>query len=94
MSELLSQSYKVVMAGANQKEVDDGIAYMKDKNIEVIALVCDVLQQEDIDNLAKTAAAAGNIKGLVAVTGLSPICGVTSSGRSDLLKVNIRSSSR
>ena len=26
VSELLSKSYKVVMTGANQKEVDDGIA--------------------------------------------------------------------
>ncbi len=75
VSELLSQRYKVVMTGANQKEVDDGIAYMNEKNIDVIAQVCDVLRKEDIHNLVKTAVAAGTITGLVAVTGMTPACG-------------------
>lgn len=75
VSEQLAQSGKVVMTGANPEEVDAGSAYMKTKNIDTIALVCDVLNEEDITQLVQTSAAAGTIKGLVAVTGLTPTCG-------------------
>lgn len=75
VSEQLSQSGKVIMTGVNQKEVDDGIAYMQSRNINTIALVCDVLKEEDINRLVEASASAGKIKGLVAVTGMTPVCG-------------------
>jgi NAD(P)-dependent dehydrogenase (short-subunit alcohol dehydrogenase family) len=75
VSEQLAQNGKVVMTGATQKEVDDGIAYMKSKNIDTIALVCDILKEDDINQLVKITTSTGKIKGLVAVAGLTPTCG-------------------
>lgn len=75
ITELLSQSGKVVMTGFNQAEVDDGNAALKAKNIDAVSVVCDVMKQDDISNLVKVAAASGKIKGVVIVTGLTPICG-------------------
>ncbi|MGI9952700.1 SDR family oxidoreductase [Moorellaceae bacterium AZ2] len=75
VTELLSQSGKVIMTGFNQAEVDEGVRYLKTKNIEVVAQVCDVLKADDIDHLVKTAVSTGKIKGVVVVTGLTPTCG-------------------
>jgi NAD(P)-dependent dehydrogenase (short-subunit alcohol dehydrogenase family) len=75
VSEQLAQGGKVIMTGASRKEVDDGIAYMQARNIDAVALVCDVLEEDDLKQLVKTSTSAGRVKGLVAVTGLTPTCG-------------------
>jgi NAD(P)-dependent dehydrogenase (short-subunit alcohol dehydrogenase family) len=76
VTEQLAKGGKVVMTGATPKEVDEGLAYLEEKNIKnATALVCEISKEEDIQNLVKLSAAAGKVIGLVIVAGLTPLCG-------------------
>ena len=74
-AKVMGKDHYIIISGRTVAKLEGAIKELTDLGIEAEAFPCDVSDRKSVENLAKHAAEAGNIKSVIHAAGMSPNMG-------------------